>query len=325
VTSVDERRRDPPEAPVTPPATGPEAPATAGRVARATVWSKATAQRAGDWAVGARETHTSVDVGFRAAERQRRVAAMVLAGGIAYRIFFWLLGVSVLVGGVLGLLDPDGLQSALESSGSGVWMADAVASVARSSDGNEWWLILTGGWLVLWTGYTCSKAFVLAHATIWGVPPPRLDRPLHASLTFNGFTIGLVAAMAGARWVRSESAVAGLAAAMLVLGVAFGFWLLASHALPNRASGWVELMPGAAVVSVGLQAMHLFTTYFLAAKLESATQLYGVFGVVTTTLFWFYIGGRLIIAGATLNAEVADSRAGGPARGAGPPDGASPG
>ena len=86
----------------------------------------------------------------------------------------------------------------------------------------------------------------------------------------------------------------------------FGFWLAASRALPNRAASWIELAPGAALVAVGLQAMHLFTTYFLGPKLTSATQLYGVIGVATTVLFWFYLGGRLIIAAATLSTSFSD-------------------
>jgi len=279
------------------------------RLKRATAWSKDTAKRAGEHAERARESHSSVDVGFRTAERQRRVAAMVLAGGIAYRIFFWLLALSVVIGGVLGFFDPSAVQNALEHQGVATWAASAVSSATRSSDGNEWWLLLTGCWLVLWTGYTCSKALVLAHATIWDVEPPKIDRPLRASLLFNGLTIAFVAAMAGARWVRDQDEIGGFAATMLVLGVAFGFWLVLSHRLPNRASGWLDLVPGAAVVAVGLQAMHVFTVYFLGPKLTSATQLYGVVGVVTTVLFWFYLGGRLIIAGTTLNVEFTDARA----------------
>jgi len=62
-----------------------------GRVKRAAAWSKTAAKEIEDRAVRARGSHVSVDVGFRTAERQQRVAAMVLAGGIAYRIFFWLL------------------------------------------------------------------------------------------------------------------------------------------------------------------------------------------------------------------------------------------
>src|SRR5262245_10431051 len=78
-----------------------------GRVKSAIAWGRTTAQRLADRAVRERKHHTSVDVGFRTFERQRRVAAMVLAGGIAYRIFFWLLALSVVLAGVLGFLDPN--------------------------------------------------------------------------------------------------------------------------------------------------------------------------------------------------------------------------
>ena len=216
---------------------------------------------------------------------------------------------SVVAGGVLGFFDPDAVQSTLEQHGVAGWTAAAVADLTRSSDGNEWWLLLVGGWLVLWTGYTCSKALALAHATIWGVAPPRLERPLRSSLHFSGYTLGFIAAMAAARYVREQNQIGGFAATMLVLGVAFGFWLIASHSLPNAATGWLELMPGAVVVGVGLQAMHVFTVYFLGPKIESATQLYGIVGIVTTLLFWFYLGARLIVSGATLNVELTEMRA----------------
>ena len=45
------------------------------------------------------------------------------------------------------------------------------------------------------------------------------------------------------------------------------------------------LVPGAVLVAVGLEGLHLFTVYFLGPKLASATELYGVLGVVSTTLF----------------------------------------
>jgi uncharacterized BrkB/YihY/UPF0761 family membrane protein len=250
-----------------------------------------------------------VDVGFRSAERQRRVAAMVLAGGIAYRIFFWLLAILVLLSGVLGFFDPDEVQATLEDHGAGTWIANAAAHLTRSADGDEWWLIPVGCWLILWTGYTCSKALVLAHAAIWSVEPPRIDKPLRASLLFSSYTFGFIVAMIAARWAREETDVGGLVATLLVIGVPFAFWLLLSRSLPNKASAWFELVPGALLIAVGLQAMHLFTAYFLGPKLTSATQLYGLIGVVTTLLFWFYLGGRLIVAGATLNVEVVEMRA----------------
>ena len=279
-----------------------------GRLARATAWCKQLAAgKASETTGGARQKYTSVDVGFRSAERQRRIAAMVLAGGIAYRLFFWLLAVSVLFGGVLGFFDPDSVETTLEGQGVGKWIADAAARVAHSASGDEWWLVPVGCWLVLWTGYTCSRTLVLAHATVWRVEPPR-SKPLWASMLFSGCALGLVGVLGAARWVREQSEVGGLVFTMLVIGVPFAIWLLVSRKLPNQAAGWLELVPGAVVVAVGVQAMQLFIAYFLGPKLNSATQLYGLLGVATTLLFCFYLVGRLIVASATLNAEVAEAR-----------------
>jgi hypothetical protein len=58
-------------------------------------------------AKNARERHVSVAVPFRAAERNRRVASSVLAGGIAYRLFLWLLPFGLILGGAFGLMDAE--------------------------------------------------------------------------------------------------------------------------------------------------------------------------------------------------------------------------
>jgi uncharacterized BrkB/YihY/UPF0761 family membrane protein len=280
----------------------------AGRVKGAAAWTHAASEAVHERALQARESHATVDVGFRVATLDRRAAAMVLAGGIAYRVFFWLLALSVLLGGVLGLFQANGVETELRDHGYAVWAASAVADFTRSADGNEWWLLLVGSWLLLWTGYTCTKALVLAHAAVWDLHPPAVKKPLRASLIFSGCVLCFIAALAGARWLREEGGALGLAATMLVLVIPFGFWLVLSRALPNRAARWLELAPGAALFSVGMQAMHLFTVYFLSAKLGNATELYGILGIVTTILFWFYLAGRLVIAAATLNASVVDER-----------------
>lgn len=279
----------------TEPVTGAEAP-------------RPRAQRAADWVVRQRDRHASVDVGFRVADRDRRAAAMVLAGGIAYRLFFWVLALSLILSGVLGFSDPDRLEQWARDSGVSVGLAAAIAAAVNSASGNEWWLLLLGGWLLLWTGYTSAKALVLTHAAVWGVTPPKVTKRLRASLLFTTACLGFIAAMAGARWMRDNTDELGLVTTLLVLAVPFGIWLLVSHVLPNDARGWVELMPGAALVAAGEQAMHVFTAYFLGPKLTSATQLYGLVGIVTTVLFWFYISGRLIIGAATLNASFSEQR-----------------
>ena len=49
------------------------------------------------------DRHIALAVPLRAAERNRRVAASVLAGGLAYKLFLWLLPFGLILGGGLGL------------------------------------------------------------------------------------------------------------------------------------------------------------------------------------------------------------------------------
>ncbi len=114
--------------------------------------------------------------------------------------------------------------------------------------------------------------------------------------------------MAMVQWARSDSHAFGLVATLASAVVPLAFWMVVSRRLPHRASGWRELLPGAVVVALGVHAMYLFTTWFLGPKLASATQTYGLLGVVATLLFWLYIFGRLVIGGATLNASMNEHR-----------------
>src|SRR5512132_2267609 len=65
----------------------------------------------------ASQRHVVLAVPLRAAERNRRVAATVLAGGLAYRLFLWLLPFGLIVGGALGLSNADSTENAVEGGG----------------------------------------------------------------------------------------------------------------------------------------------------------------------------------------------------------------
>jgi uncharacterized BrkB/YihY/UPF0761 family membrane protein len=244
------------------------------------------------------------------ADRDKRVSAAVLAGGVAYRFFFWLLSLALLLGGVLGFADAEDVESA-SANGLGGALADAVGDAVRSSQTARWWLLLVGFWLLLWTGYMGAKALVLVHATLWGLPPVRLRNALLASLAFTGLAVGFLAALSLTRWLRTESDVVGLVATVALVLVPFAMWLAVSSVLPNRASSWRDLVPGAALVALGVEALHLFTVVFLGPRLASATELYGGIGVATTILVWLYLAGRLVIAAGILNATMVERRDGG--------------
>ena len=261
------------------------------------------AERTVAWMTEARTSHRSVDAGFLAADRNKRVAAGVLAGGVAYRFFFWMLAVSLLGNGALGFIDAQDVQQVLTQQGVDPAIVDTIETGQPSGTG-RWWLVIVGIWLVLWTGYLGAKALMLVHATVWGVAAPRVRNVLIASLVFTGTVLLLIGAMSAARWVREESPTPGLIATFAVVVVPFAIWLMASRYLPHEDVGWIGLLPGAVVVAVGLEGLHLFTVYFLGPKLANATELYGVLGVVSTTLFWLYIVGRLVVGAATVNASL---------------------
>ena len=276
----------------------------AGATARAVGWSRERAQRATRWSLTARSTHPSVDVGFRLADRDKRVAAGVLAGGVAYRLFFWILSVSVLSTGGLGVLQRGWVEETLREAGLSPAAVDAVQDLTRRSEPARWWLLLVGVWLVLWTGYLGAKALVLVHAAVWGVPAPPLRKPWLVSLCFTGTVLALVLSMALAAPVHAGGGGLGLVAAVVTTAIPFAVWLAASRWLPHRGTSWTGLMPGALLVAVGIQAFYAFTTWFLVPGIANATELYGLVGIVATALFWLYVLGRLAIGAATLNASM---------------------
>ena len=280
----------------------------AGAAARAVAWAKAEAARATAWATGARTSHPSVDVGFRLADRDKRVAAGVLAGGVAYRLFFWCLSLSLVVNGSLGFADGHRSEQALLDAGAGPVVARTMSDISQQPQQARWWLIIVGGWLLLWTGYMGAKALILVHAAVWDMPAAPIRKPLWASLAFTASVLAFWASMAMVQWVRSENHTLGVLVTLASGVVPLAFWLVVSGWLPHRGTGWRELLPGAVVVAVGIHAFYLFTLWFLGPKLNSATDTYGLLGVVATMLFWLYLVGRLVIGGATLNAALHDHR-----------------
>lgn len=189
-------------------------------------------------------------------------------------------------------------------------MVQALQQSLQSSEPARWWLLLIGGWLVLWTGYLGAKAFVMVHAAVWRVRPPRVRNALLASLTFSGTSLLFALSLVVAHWVRVEAPGLGLVATLALIVVPFGLWLVVSRRLPPGDLAWSELVPGAAVVAIGIQGLHVFTVYYLLPTLDNTTELYGALGLVSTFLFWLYIIGRLVIGGATVTVSYRERRNG---------------
>ena len=113
------------------------------------------------------ERHIALAVPVRAAERNRRIASSVLAGGFAYRLFLWLLPFALVVGGGLGFADAAGTEEAAESGGIPGAITNAIGDATRAAQSDSWWLLAVGIPLLLWAGFTGAKAAVLIHSLVW--------------------------------------------------------------------------------------------------------------------------------------------------------------
>lgn len=85
-------------------------------------------------------------------------------------------------------------------------------------------------------------------------------------------------------------------------------WLGVASLLPHGDAHWKALIPGALLVALGVQVIHLGTVLFIAEKIERASETYGSLGVAFTLLFWLFVISRVIVASAMLNAALALER-----------------
>jgi uncharacterized BrkB/YihY/UPF0761 family membrane protein len=252
----------------------------------------------------ARSRHDSVDVSFHLVERDRGIAASVLAGGIAFRLFLWLLPVALILGGVLGFTSSSSAGEIARGAGLTAAAADAVGQAVEDAGRGRWALLLIGAGALLWTSSRSVLALRRVYALVWNVPPPRSGNPLKEALAFSGICSVLLLIPQGSAWLRELAGGPGIVIPFLAVGAFFGIWVLISDWLPHDDAPLRALMPGALLAAVGLQLLHLFAVFYVAAKLERASALYGGLGLAATFLFVLYIAGRLVISSAVVNAEL---------------------
>jgi uncharacterized BrkB/YihY/UPF0761 family membrane protein len=99
--------------------------------------------------------------------------------------------------------------------------------------------------------------------------------------------------------------VAGVSVRVSIVGIYALLWLAASMGLPHAEDvRWRDLVPGAILLAVGGQVLHLVSVFYLADRIESASELYGALGAASAVLLWLYLIGRLVVGSAVLNATL---------------------
>jgi uncharacterized BrkB/YihY/UPF0761 family membrane protein len=236
-------------------------------------------------------------------QRDRRHAGSVLAAGLAFRLFLMLLPLFLLASSALGFLA--GEHGRPESAvGDALGLGSAVVKVmtdsgAEARDG-RWLLLLTGLVLLAYSANSAYRALRLVHVVAW---QGRLERAGLLTTVLVGMLL-----IAVLLWLALESVVASRfpnswpLTGLLLIAALGGTWLLISMLLPHGDAPWRALVPGAAIVAIGVGAMHLVSSYYIPHKLSSTSQLYGALGVAATVMTWLFVGCRLIVSASVLNA-----------------------
>jgi uncharacterized BrkB/YihY/UPF0761 family membrane protein len=253
-----------------------------------------------------RTRHASVRLAYQAYERDRRQAGALLAGGIAYRLFLWLLPTALFAVGLIGLLadlSSTSPESVAHDAGFGAALALTVAQAAQQSGKGSIYLVLLGGVLGLWAGRAAVKALMLTASVAWGMRPVSLTRGLVRSLTFSGVCIGLML-LPGLLNVLHRGPIATdllLELVMLACMVALSVWV---QSIMPHAEGapWTAFLPGAIVLAVGADLLRIVTQVYLAGRLGRVDDLYGALGVAAVFMAWLYLIARLIVASFAVSA-----------------------
>jgi uncharacterized BrkB/YihY/UPF0761 family membrane protein len=271
----------------------------------------ALAQRANETMATARERIPGIDIGFVAAQRELGLGGALLAGGLAYRLFLWLLPIGLVGAEILGFwvdANEDSVQDAAKEFGIGAAAVASAADAVETNSSNRILLLLTGLIALAWFSLAFVRALQLAYSLAWGVRRPRLHHPLYAVLLFNGIFLTIAVASAGLAWLRQELGLIGIVGLVLTIVYQAGVALLIMWLLPRRTERWQELVPGAVLVSVGSQVISLAVVFYFAPRIGRSSELYGALGAASVLLVWLYLVARLIMSGAFLNATLWERR-----------------
>src|SRR4051794_25694365 len=176
-------------------------PSTAGKL-------RDNAARAQATAVRTRERLEQVPrlrAGFESLATEQRSGAPLLAGGLAYRLFFWLVALGLLAAALLSFWvreDQRNAETTAKSFGLAGVAARSAASAVEDGSKARWYFLVSGLVLLVYFGMGAVRALRLAAFLAWRLEPDRLRGALKASLVFSGFLVGALIAGVGTAWIR---------------------------------------------------------------------------------------------------------------------------
>ena len=243
---------------------------------------------------------------LEALERETTAGGTLIAGGLAYRLFLWLLPFSLVIAAIASFWQGE-IKSAGKDVGLTASAAQSMSQVIANSAHDRWYFLLLGLYFLLWFGIGVVRALRLAYFVAWGIPREKFARPIRAGVVFGLCGAALICVSLLSEWAREKTPYDVVGMILLTVVYAAGaLWMM--RVLPHREVRWTWLLPGAVIVGLGIQALHLVASLYLVPRLGRSSELYGSFGAATVILLWLYIIARLFTFSAFLNAQLWERR-----------------
>ena len=273
-------------------------------VGRGRTWTTEERSRV-EGALSSRREHSIlIGAGFDIAELDVHVGGGILAGAVAFRLFLFMVPFVYILFTAVGLAstaanqDPATLAKTLGITGV---LASAVVNGQDISVLSQFFLVLGASVALIWTANGLVKTLYVVHWLIWGVPrlKPTGFRTIGTTI---GLAVLLTVLAVATNVLRTDVGLLGsLLVALIVMSVAFAVWWWVSWRLPHAPVSARQLIPGAVLVALGVEVLHLMTTYWIGHVVARKSNTYGAIGIALAVLLWVYVLGRIIVASAGVN------------------------
>lgn len=262
--------------------------------------------------LSAAERYPSVAVGIAVVRRDIEVAGTLLAAALAFRIFIWLLPCGLLLAALAGFSETSSRspEELTRDLGMSPLTANMLGQVGAQAEQGRWVTTAVGVLLLVWAGVAVGRVLDRVHARVWRDHVDRRAKPTLARVA--RYNAALLLVVIGNLAGPALVAVTGRTPTLISLP-SLAFYALVAVVLlsPRWSTAWRTAWPGALLVAIGMEGLHLVAVLYLPGKLARASQLYGALGIAASVLIWLALIARLVVLAQVLNAVLAERRAAG--------------
>jgi membrane protein len=285
-------------------------PAGRSNVARWAGTIDARRRRLAGRAQAERRRHRSIDLAFGMVDRDGDVAGGIIAGALAYRLFIWLLPLGLVAVAGLGIA-ADATSRTPEGAAKAVGLVDvvssSVASASRSSA--RWYALVIGIPTLVLATRSVLRVLIGAHRLVWADRRGADPRPtVLATLRLLALLLCFPLTTLAAAGIREWSTIPGILATLLAGLPYAALWLLVSIRLPHRSAPWTALLPGAALVGLGMELLSVASALAITPWVVAKQGTYGALGAAAALLIGLFLLSRLAVGAAMVNAMLWERR-----------------